>query len=68
MKFLKTIIFAFFFLLMTNYSPYRSAFVTNGNDASHRSYAHYESIKQQHTDDTVFLVNGEKVKFEKLEK
>jgi hypothetical protein len=53
---------------MTNCSPYRSAFVTNGNDASHRSYAHYESIKQQHTDDTVFLVNSEKVKFEKLEK
>jgi len=68
MNFLKIVIFAFLLLLMMNCSPYRSAFITNGNDASHRSYAHYESIKQQRTNNTVFLVNGKKVKFEKLEK
>jgi hypothetical protein len=68
MKFLKTIIFAFFLLLMMNCSPYRSAVITDGNDASHKSLAHYESIKQQNTDDTIFLVNGKKVKYKKLEK
>jgi hypothetical protein len=68
MKFLKTIITAFFLLLMMNCTSYHSAFITEGNDASHRSYAHYQSVKQQNLDDTIFLVNGKKVKYEKFQK
>lgn len=68
MKILKTIITAFFLLLMMNCTSYHSAFITESNDASHRDYAHYQSVKQQNLENTVFLVNGKKVKYEKLQK
>lgn len=68
MKFLKILLGAAFILLMTNCTSYRSAFITEENDASHRNYADYQSVKQQNLDDTIFLVNGKKVKYEKLQK
>lgn len=68
MKFLKTIITAFFLLLMMNCSPYRTAIITDGNDASNRSLADYQSVKKSNLDESVFLVNGKKVTLKKLQK
>lgn len=68
MKFLKILLGAAFILLMTNCTSYRSAFITESNDASHRYYAHYQLVKQQDLENTVFFVNEKKVKYEKFQK
>ena len=68
MKFLKTIIYATLLLLMTNCTSYRSAIITDGNDASNKSLAHYQSIQPSRTYNTIFILNGKETTSEKIEK
>lgn len=67
MKFLKTVICAFLLLSMINCSPYRSAFITNENDASNKGVADYKFYQPSRKYDTIFLLNGKEVSSEKLE-